>query len=119
MIFSEDIHNRIRIDFPNKEEAKEVEALLKRIVESGLNVGEGQFVRSVIFLANKNKEKLEQILNECDDPRDVLHEAEIESGSLDHWFAIPFDEIKQLNGNKYSGDIFKDTPTTKDDGLPF
>lgn len=37
MIFAEDIHKRIRTDFP-KEEVEGVETKLKRIVDIGLNV---------------------------------------------------------------------------------
>lgn len=118
MIFTKDIHDRIRKDF-QKEEIEEVENQLKKTVDIGLNVGENQFVRSVIFLANKNIEELKRILKSCDDPRDVLSEAEDKSGNLEHWFAIPFEEIEQLNGKKYSGEIFKQKEEKEDNGLPF
>lgn len=118
MIFAEDIHERIKRDFP-KEEVDEIEAILKQAVDIGLNVGEGQFVRSVIFLSNKDKDELERILDQFDDPRDVVSEAEDKSGNLGHWFAISFEEIEQLNGEKYSGEIFKETQVSEDDGLPF
>lgn len=118
MIWTEDIHNRIRKNF-QKEEVEAIENKLKKTIEIGLNVGENQFVRSVIFLANKNKEELERILNYFDDPRDVLLEAEEKSGNLDHWFAISFEEIEKLNGKKYSGDVFKEPEINAGDELPF
>ena len=64
-------------------------------------------------------EKLKEILAEFDDPRDVVSEAELRSGALEHWFAIPFDEIEQLNGKRYNGEIFNRKKEEEDDGLPF
>ncbi len=117
MTFPIDIENRINSYF-NPDERAIVKALLEKIIKGGLNVGNDQFARSVIFLANKNLEKLKEVL-ETDDPRDVVSEAEMKSGALEHWFAIPFDDIDQLNGKPYSGDIFKQKKEEEDDGLPF
>lgn len=58
-------------------------------------------------------------MKEFDDPRDVVSEAEEKSGKLNHWFAIPFDEIEQLNGEIYSGEVFKENRKNEDDELPF
>lgn len=118
MTFPIDIERKIKIDFKSQE-IEIVKALLKRKIEIGLNVGNDQFARSVIFLADKNLEKLKKILTEFDDPRDVVSEAELKSGALEHWFAIPFDGIEQLNGKRYNGDIFKQKKEKEDDGLPF
>ena len=40
--------------------------------------------------------------------RRVIEQAEEQSGNLGHWFAISFDEIEQLNGNKYNEEIFEE-----------
>ena len=118
MIFTKDIHQKIRKEF-RLNEVEEVEKELKQRVDNGLNVGPNQFVRSVIFLANKSIEELKSILLNFDDPRDVVGEAEYKSGELGHWFAIPFEEIEQLNGEKYSGEIFNQNQKNQNDEFPF
>ena len=119
MVFPIDIEHKIKTDF-KAQEIETVKALLKKMIEGGLNVGNNQFARSVIFLANKDLEKLKKIILAAhDDPRDVISEAELKSGAFEHWFAIPFDEIEQLNGTCYNGDIFKQKKEEEDNGLPF
>lgn len=49
----------------------------------------------------------------------MVSEAETKSGALEHWFAIPFDEIEQLNEKPYCGEIFKENKIEEDDELPF
>ena len=118
MTFPIDIENKINSDF-KPHEREFAKTLLEKIIEGGLNVSNDQFARSVIFLANKKIKKLEEILTTTDDPRDVVSEAETKSGALEHWFAIPFDEIEQLNEKPYCGEIFKENKIEEDDGLPF
>jgi hypothetical protein len=116
--FDNDIIEKVKMDF-NSNEIEDVYKLLKDSLSSGLNVGEGQFIRSVLFLSKGNIEQLKIILQNFDDPRDIVGEAEVESGNLGHWFAIPFNEIEQLNGELYDGSIFNQVDFAEDDGLPF
>lgn len=95
MQIAEDIYEKIKKDF-RPDEMDEVINLLKKTVGGGLNVGEGQFIRSLLFLANGNVQHLKKKISNMSDPRDIVGEAEMKSGDFGHWFSIPFDEIAQL-----------------------
>ena len=116
MIFKEDILKKIGTDFPTEE--KVVTKILTDSVSAGLNVGVDQFVRSLLFLSAGNIPKLKELIQNCDDPRDIVFEGEEESGNLNHWFTISFEEIKSLKGEKY---IWIEEPEeiSEDDNLPF
>lgn len=118
MNFPKDIEKKMKEDFP-PEQIRLIKSLIQKKVEGGLNVGNHQFIRSVIFLAEKDFAQLKKALTLYDDPRDIVDDAETKSGKLGHWFAIPFDEIEALNGQKYDGAIFKENQLPLDDGLPF
>ncbi|MEZ4960917.1 MAG: hypothetical protein R2830_13925 [Saprospiraceae bacterium] len=96
MIFANDINERIKKDF-DLTQREEVIMLFENNLKRGMNVGEGQFLRSLLFIANGNIEKLKRELSHLRDPRDIVMKAERTSGGLGHWFTIPFDEIELLN----------------------
>lgn len=108
-----DIIDKIFADFKGEEILKVYSALRSRI-GSGYHLMNDQYPRSVLYLARGSMTKFTEILL-IDDPRDVIHEAEIESGETGHWFSISFDKIKELDGKKY------EMPVTKyeNDDLPF
>ncbi|MCI4670967.1 MAG: hypothetical protein MRZ79_22715 [Bacteroidia bacterium] len=118
MSFKKDIEIKIKTQFSIAQQPM-VNQLLSECVETGLNVGTDQFLRAVLFLSKGDLQKLKRILEKTDDPRDLLHKAEDKSGKLEHWFAIPFEEIEELKGQKYTGNAL-DFPLEKfGDDEPF
>lgn len=114
-MFKEDIYKKIQTDFPANDIDAVKEVLLEAIAPA-LNVGEDQFVRSLVFLADKDIDELKRIVRDYGDPRDIIWEAEHRAGNQGHWFTIPFEQIEALKGGKYTGRISSDKKK-KDGGL--
>ena len=53
-----------------------------------LNVGPSQYCRLILYLADGDIQKFQQLADIPEDPRDMLLKASIETG---HWFTEPFD----------------------------
>lgn len=54
-----------------------------------------QAIRGIIFLANKDAEKIRDLCIPYlqREPRDIITEAEEKAGNPGHWFNIPFDQM--------------------------
>jgi hypothetical protein len=95
-ILNPDIINKINNDF-SKEHINEITALFEDIFLNISIVGGSQLVRSLLYLSNGNINLLKEYYLPMmkADPRDVIMEAEENSGSQGHYFAFPFDEIEK------------------------
>ncbi|MBS9770589.1 MAG: hypothetical protein J7F05_08930 [Trichodesmium erythraeum GBRTRLIN201] len=93
---ADDIEKKIIKDYSGAE-LDEVRKILIDYVKIGLNVGEEQFIRSILLITDGNKEKMIKELTECSDPRDIVFTGEILSGSNNHWMTIPFQELEILD----------------------
>ncbi len=83
-----DIKNRIKRDFPDPQDFKEVLDLIGIVQEDTLNVGSEQLIRCILIIAKNDKNKIKEIIDEKDyygDPRDVIMIAmEVPGNKNDH-----------------------------------
>ncbi len=70
---------------------EEVEEIVKNLMQQTLNVGAGQFIRSLLFLSEGNLDNLKSYLP-VSDPRDIIVMAEKKAGNPGHYFIHPFEE---------------------------
>lgn len=110
----QDIKDRIKNDFEFAD-AIEVEKIFNQIASFGSNTGVDQVLRSILYLSNGDLANVKKYYSMyCDDPRDVIGEAEEKAGNPGHWFSIPFDQMDGFSGNLSKGEEDK-----KEDNLPF
>lgn len=111
---TKDIEIRILQDFSNPKDAVAVNEIFSKIVEFGSNTGIAQVLRSILYLADGNVQEVNRYyLMYCEDPRDVIGEAEMKAGNPGHWFGIPFDEMEDFSGG------LPGIKTDEGDNLPF
>jgi len=112
----EDIINKIDQDFDicNGQEIKDLlSELYANMYKDGPII---QAIRGIIFLANKDVNKLKDLcIPYMREPRGIIAEAEEKAGNPGHWFNIPFDEMKDFNG----GLPKIEDERSADDNLPF
>ena len=76
-LLPEDIKIRINQKFPNPVDQKEVLKMMNEIGKDTFMVGKGQLIRSILLIADKDKNKIREIINSnyYGDGRDVIMEA--------------------------------------------
>lgn len=115
MNIQEEISLKIKEDF-KLEEVEAVKKIIRNIIRYGSNTGVDQVLRSILYLSEGDLRKVKKYYEMyCDDPRDVVGEAEQKAGNPGHWFSIPFDEM-----DDFAGELPKlEKEKSEDDNLPF
>ena len=112
---TKDIENRIRQDFNNPRDITSVNEVFSRIVKFGSNTDVDQVLRSILYLSDGSVSEVNKYYQMyCEDPRDVIGEAETRAGNPGHWFGIPFDEMEG-----FSGELPERKSNDGGDNLPF
>jgi Glu-tRNA(Gln) amidotransferase subunit E-like FAD-binding protein len=90
----DDINKRIRELFPDEKTNKEVLKLINdKVYNATLNVGPDQLTRSILIIAESDKNKIEEIIKShfYGDPRDVIMMAMRQPGNNNNHGLTPFD----------------------------
>ncbi len=83
----DDILLRIQQKFPNPKDREEVLKMMDEIKKDAINVGKEQLIRSILIIADKDKNKIRQIIDSkyYGDPRNIIIEAmEVPGNENDH-----------------------------------
>lgn len=91
-VLLDDIEMRINQKFPNPTDKKEVMKMMDEIGRDSFMVGKDQLIRSILIIANKDKNKIRQIIdsNYYGDGRDVIMEAMGTPGNTNDHGMTPF-----------------------------
>lgn len=96
----EDLKIRIGELFSDEETREAVSKSLDRLWDGGINVGAAQLARAIVFLANGDIERFQELRRTfLGDPRDLLCEANSMLENSDYWFSEPFSEMGPLKSN--------------------
>jgi hypothetical protein len=96
-LLPEDIKMRINQKFPNPMDNKEVMKMMDEIGTDTFMVGKDQLIRSILIIADKDKNKIRQIIdsNYYGDGRDVIMESMGTPGNTNDHGMTPFERIKE------------------------
>jgi len=88
---------RINQKFKNPTENKEVMKMMDEIGTATFMVGKDQLIRSILIIADKDKNKIRQIIdsNYYGDDRDVIMESMGIPGNINDHGMTPFERIKE------------------------
>ncbi|MFK7776260.1 MAG: hypothetical protein AB8F94_29330 [Saprospiraceae bacterium] len=96
-LLPEDIKIRINQKFTNPTDNKEVMKMIDEIGKDTFMVGKDQLIRSILVIADKDKNKIRQIIdsNYYGDGRDVIVESMGTPGNTNDHGMTPFERIKE------------------------
>lgn len=92
-----DLVARIERDFAREDLRIAIDASLDSLWDGGINVGAAQLARAIVFLADGDMERFEELRADfCGDPRDLLMNANSKLVNRRYWFSEPFDQMGPL-----------------------
>lgn len=93
----DDIKMRINQRFPNPRDYEEVMKMMGEIGRDTFTVGKDQLIRSILIIANQDKDKIRQIVdsNYYGDGRDVIMEAMGIPGNTNDHGMTPFEKLTE------------------------